>query len=126
MRCTTRSINSALTTNAHTAQFYLAEQSIENFIKIQEKVFTTRVLGVASRDACYVAEGVLDARIWNNTKLCDIAAASLIIKEAGGTITDFNGNALNLLNIQDVVCSSGKFHNEILSILKKGKQHEQD
>jgi len=105
---------------AYDNQFYLDKQSITNFIKIQEKVFTTRILGVAARDACFVAEGVLDARIWNNTKLCDVAAASLIVKEAGGSITDFDGNQLDLHAIRDVVCSNGKFHDEILSVLKRG------
>lgn len=103
---------------AYDNQFYLVKNSISNFIKIQEKVFTTRILGVASRDACYVAEGILDARIWNFTKLCDVAVGGLIVQEAGGKVTDFSGNKLNFQSIKNVVVSSRKFHDELISILK--------
>ncbi|MBA7576046.1 Fructose-1,6-bisphosphatase/inositol-1-monophosphatase [subsurface metagenome] len=106
---------------AYDNQFYLAQESIANFVKIQEKTFTVRILGVASRDACYVAEGILDARIWNSTKLCDIAAGTLIVKEAGGKATDFSGNEINLQSVKDVIVSNGRFHNEIVDILNGGE-----
>ncbi len=105
---------------AYDNQFYLSQNSIANFVKIQEKTFTVRILGVASRDACYVAEGILDARIWNSTKLCDVAAGALIVKEAGGKATDFSGNEVNLQSVKDVIVSNGRVHNEIVNILNGG------
>ncbi len=104
---------------AYDNQFHKAKFCMENFMCIQSKVFTTRILGVATRDASFIADGILDARVWNNTKLCDIAAGAIIVKEAGGKATDFQGKNLNAYNIKDVVISSGKFHNEILELLKK-------
>ncbi|MCK9602759.1 MAG: inositol monophosphatase [Candidatus Omnitrophica bacterium] len=102
---------------AYDNQFYLTKNSLANFIEIQKSVFTTRILGVASRDACFVAEGVLDARIWNSTKLCDIAAGSLIVEEAGGRVSDFSGKPLDFHSVKDVIASSGKFHGDLIKIL---------
>jgi myo-inositol-1(or 4)-monophosphatase len=104
---------------AYDNQFYLAKKSVDNFIRVQEKVFTTRIFGVATRDACFISEGILDARIWNNTKLCDVATGALIVEEAGGKVSDFSGKELNFQSISDVVFSSGKFHNELIKLLKK-------
>lgn len=107
---------------AYDNQFYLTKDVLSNFQKIQEKVFTIRILGVASRDACFVAEGTLDARVWNSTKLYDIAAGALIVKEAGGQATDFSGSELRLQAIKDVIISSGGIHAELVNILRKDKK----
>jgi myo-inositol-1(or 4)-monophosphatase len=106
---------------AYDNQFHLDDRSIKNFISIQERVFTTRILGVATRDACFIAEGTLDARIWNSTKLCDVAAGTLIVEESGGRVTDFKGDKLNFRSVKRVVASSGKFHDELLWIINKGE-----
>ena len=45
-------------------------------------------------DFCYAADGRLGAAINQSTKVWDIAAPSLIIKEAGGVVTDICGDVL--------------------------------
>jgi len=109
---------------AYDNQFYLTKNSLANFIKLQESVFTTRILGVAARDACFVAEGVLDARIWNSTKLCDIAAGGLIVAEAGGRVTDFSGRPVDFRAVRDVIASSGRFHDDLVKILNSDEKND--
>lgn len=104
---------------AYDNQFQNTKDSLNIFSLIQNSAFTTRILGSATRDACYIAEGILDARIWNSTKLCDIAAASLIVEEAGGRVTDFEGNAINLDNVKDVIMSNGSINHEIINCIRK-------
>ena len=103
---------------AYDNQFHKGRRTLDNFIRVQERVFTTRILGVATRDACFVAQGVLNARIWNATKLCDVAAGSLIVQEAGGRVTDFRGAALDIAAVRDVVASDGSIHDALLALLE--------
>lgn len=56
-------------------------------------------------------------------KIWDHAAGTLIVEEAGGTVTDIFGAALDfavgekLLNNQGVVVSNGKFHDNLIKII---------
>jgi len=45
-------------------------------------------------DFCYVADGRLGAAMNQTTRIWDIAAAALILKEAGGVVTDMEGNGI--------------------------------
>jgi myo-inositol-1(or 4)-monophosphatase len=102
---------------AYDNQFHLDQSAMKNYQKLLESVFTTRILGSANRDACFIAEGVLDARIWNSTKVYDVVAGSIIVNEAGGLVTDFNTQSINLENINKVVMSNGGIHQELLELL---------
>jgi myo-inositol-1(or 4)-monophosphatase len=63
------------------------------------------------------AEGKLGGRIWVNTKICDIAAGIVIVTEAGGKITNFDGTACTL-DSRQVVASNGKIHDELLEVVR--------
>ena len=102
---------------AYDNQFHLDQSSMINYQKLLESVFTTRILGSANRDACFVAEGILDARVWNSTKVYDIVAGAIIVNEAGGLVTDFNAQHINLDNINKVVMSNGGIHQELLEVI---------
>jgi myo-inositol-1(or 4)-monophosphatase len=45
-------------------------------------------------DFCYVADGRLGAALNRTTRIWDIAAAGLMVKEAGGVVTDMEGNEI--------------------------------
>src|SRR5512136_659936 len=55
-----------------------------------------RVYGCAALELCYIASGIFDAFIDMRSMLrvTDIAAAKLIVEEAGGRVTDWSGNPL--------------------------------
>jgi myo-inositol-1(or 4)-monophosphatase len=78
-----------------------------------------RRLGSAALDLCYLAcgraEGFWEARLnpW------DFAAGTLILKEAGGMITDYHGKAIGL-EPTSVVASNGLIQSQILEVLDKG------
>ncbi|AAN47232.1 inositol monophosphatase family protein [Leptospira interrogans] len=68
-------------------------------------------------DTCWVAEGLLDG-IWEKgVKLWDTAASSVILMEAGGKLTDFNGKHF-LSGNSEVVVSNGKVHSQIVDIMR--------
>jgi myo-inositol-1(or 4)-monophosphatase len=47
----------------------------------------------------------------------DVAAGVLLVKEAGGRVTDFNNKTWDLDN-DDIIASNGKVHKQILEALK--------
>lgn len=102
-------------------QFHLSSRSFENLERVAEEAFTVRILGTATADLCFIATGTVDARVWHATKLVDVAAGSLILREAGGTVTDFAGRPSGL-EVADVVASNGHLHGRLLTLLA-GAQH---
>ncbi len=101
---------------AYDNQFHLDPKIMENYQKLVDSVFTTRILGSANRDACFIAEGILDARVWNATKVYDIIAGLTIVSEAGGVVTDFNSNKINLENIGSVIMSNAGIHKDLITL----------
>lgn len=77
-----------------------------------------RRLGAASLDLCYVAAGRFDGYWEFDIKPWDIAAGALIVEESGGTVTDTNGNQIDLFG-KDILVSNGKIHREIIDTFKK-------
>ncbi len=97
-------------------QFYLNKKAFDVYKKIVDGCFTTRILGSAVYDFCLIASGKVDARIWNNTKVFDFAAGLTILNEAGGKVTDFDGNQVNL-DTHDILGSNSFVHQELLSTI---------
>lgn len=83
---------------------------------IYGNVAGVRVVGAAAAEMCYVACGRFDARVEAFLGPWDIAAGILIVKNAGGLVTDFfGGNGYE--SGGQVVASNGKVHGFLLKIL---------
>jgi len=92
---------------------YLAEP-----IKIINKKFTGfRRLGSAALDLAYVARGSFEGFYEENLKPWDTASGFLIVKEAGGKVTDYYGEEYSIYK-KTIVASNGIIHDEILSFTK--------
>ena len=74
--------------------------------------------GSAALDLCYVACGRADCFWEPRLKPWDISAGSLILKEAGGVVTDFRGGN-NYIETGDVVGAPPGVHNAVLDIIKR-------
>jgi len=68
-----------------------------------------RRLGSTAVDLCYVASGRLDGYYERGIWAWDIAAGSLILEEAGGKVTDYRGDELDLEG-RTIVASNGALH----------------
>ncbi len=72
--------------------------------------------GAAAIDLCYVACG-RDCGFWElDLKPWDTAAASLILREAGGRVSTFSGGPFDLYG-REIVASHGKIHRDMVKIL---------
>jgi len=90
----------------------------DNLQKLYNKCFTIRIIGSAVYDSCSVACGRAEARIWHKTKTVDVAAGTLLVREAGGKATDFKGRPYKI-GMTEVIVSNGKIHDKLVQILSK-------
>lgn len=77
-------------------------------------------------DFCYTADGRSGGFINQSTKIWDIAAPALIVQEAGGVVTDINGEPLNFkVNKSDylrnftIVGSNKTLHSKVLKLINR-------
>jgi myo-inositol-1(or 4)-monophosphatase len=90
------------------------DNNLEDFSHIMPQVRGIRRLGSAAIDICYVAAGYLDGYWEINLHRWDVAAASLIAREAGALVSSFRQDReISLL------ATAPALHARLLSILKK-------
>lgn len=58
---------------------------------------TLRIRGSAAMELCRVAEGSLELFAGDGTQAWDLAAGQIILEEAGGSLTDWQGQPVDLL-----------------------------
>jgi len=82
-----------------------------------DKAFGLRISGSAARNLTYVALGCADLVVEYGDRPWDFAAGGLLIEEAGGMLTTLDGNKWSPY-IQGYLASNGKFHDEVLKLIK--------
>lgn len=90
---------------------------LNDFKKAALKSFAIRHFGAAALDLAYVAAGRMDAVFFEKLAWWDVAAGILLIKEAGGIITDFNGKEINP-SFVSCLATSARLHPALLKLLK--------
>ena len=84
---------------------------------IQDQVAGLRRFGAASLDLAFVAAGRLDGYWERNLQPWDIAAGQIMVKEAGGTISDIDTSG-DALVTGHVVCGNEFVHGELVKTLR--------
>ncbi len=65
-----------------------------------------------------LARGALDVVIESDVSILDVAALSVIVREAGGTFTDLEGQPLGLTTTS-VLATNGRLHEAVLAALRR-------
>jgi myo-inositol-1(or 4)-monophosphatase len=73
-----------------------------------------RRVGAASLDLCWVADGTFDGFFELRLGSWDVAAAAIIVREAGGTVTDWSGDDAAWLVSGDIVAAPPAVHAALL------------
>ncbi len=94
----------------------LIEKNIQNIRNLIGKVAGVRRSGSAAYEMCLIASGQLEAFFCYTLKPWDVAAAKLIIEEAGGMVTNFKGKECNIF-AEHFVASNSLVHKELLKYL---------
>jgi len=90
---------------------------LDDFLRRSQGV---RRAGSAALDMAYVACGRFDGFWESYLSPWDLAAGVLLVQEAGGHCSDFNGGTARLHSGREVLLSNGLIHPEMLRVLREG------
>jgi len=93
---------------------HLRQAMVNSVAKIANQVHTIRAIGSAALGLAWVAAGRLDAYANMSLGPWDVAAASVLIREAGGSLTTLDGANWRLTS-QGCLASNGHLHQPIRS-----------
>ncbi len=90
---------------------------IGRFARVLEQSQSVRRLGSCALNMCYVADGRLDAYWATNVSPWDSAAGTVIAREAGATLTAYDGSPLNDWQPQFCVSATRTLHQSLLKLI---------
>lgn len=92
-------------------------ESLDRIRGLVPHIRSFRVLGSAALSLAYVACGRLDVFFHRELSPWDWAGGALMVKEAGGRLTDLHGRELRVgSRSQDVLATNGLIHDELLAV----------
>lgn len=100
----------------------LTERYAGIFKELFPMIIDLRRMGSAAQDLVYVAEGIFDGFFEYRLSFWDIAAGSLIVEEAGGIVSDFDGSE-NYKITGNIIAANKYIYKFLLSILRKFSIH---
>jgi len=95
------------------------------FRKFISKSFAVRRPGSAALDLSYLAAGRFDGFWELKLHPWDVAAATLMTTEAGGKVTDFQGQPFNIYS-EEIVASNGLIHEEMIQMIQEINKNRGD
>jgi myo-inositol-1(or 4)-monophosphatase len=90
---------------------------IHRFVDVLEHCQSLRRLGSCAMNMCYVADGRLDAYWANCIKPWDCAAGTVIVRESGATITQYDGKPFDDWDPKFCVAGTANLQSQMTSIL---------
>ena len=101
---------------------YIHDSKWENNFNLFKEFYKqsqgVRRLGAAALDLCFVAMGRFEGFWELELKPWDICAGAIIVEEAGGKVTDWDGSALPFSG-KRILATNGHVHDEMINILKQ-------
>ncbi|NVJ87136.1 MAG: inositol monophosphatase [Algoriphagus sp.] len=98
--------------------FELIDKYLAALKSLMQSTHGLRRFGSAAVDLAYVAMGRMEGFFEYNLNSYDVAAGSLIVKEAGGKVTDFAGES-NYIFGRQIVATNSRIHDEFLKELDR-------
>jgi myo-inositol-1(or 4)-monophosphatase len=96
-----------------------ADNNTERLDHFLRRSLGVRRSGSAALELCYVACGRLDGFWEKGLHPWDVAAVNLLVQEAGGRVTDFDGGP-DFISGGFFLASNGHIHDEMLSVIREG------
>ena len=89
--------------------------------RLMGQVAGIRRTGSAAMDLAWVAAGRFDAFVEHGLSPWDVAAGSVLVREAGGHVTDAEGGK-RMLETGDIVAGNAQVHRAMLELLAETRQ----
>ena len=96
----------------------IMDKLLKRLAHFLHSVHDIRRTGSAALDIAYVACGRLDAYYEQGLQPWDVCAAQVVLQEAGGSISKFNGDKFDLF-FPETAASNSLIHHELLELLAK-------
>ncbi|HHQ49423.1 MAG TPA: inositol monophosphatase [Acidobacteria bacterium] len=101
---------------------FRAHRLLDPYLAIFREVFlqskAVRRAGAAALDLAYTAAGLFDGFFEFQLSPWDIAAGALMVREAGGVVSDMDGGD-RFLKTGDVLCGPAGVHRQVLGIVRE-------
>jgi myo-inositol-1(or 4)-monophosphatase len=94
------------------------ENAFERFIALTKASRGMRRLGSAAIDFCYVAKGSFDGFWEVYLHPWDICAGKLILEEAGGIVTGFVGETIDIFS-NKILATNKNIHDQMVEVINK-------
>ncbi|MCX6785658.1 MAG: inositol monophosphatase family protein [Candidatus Komeilibacteria bacterium] len=111
-------LSKSLLTFCHGSMVHDIKRAIKLYSRFKIKGFDFRQIGCAVMEFNFVAAGRTEAIMLPGANLYDVAAGELIVKEAGGRVSDFKNKDWNIFS-KDILASNGLIHNSVLKIINE-------
>jgi myo-inositol-1(or 4)-monophosphatase len=99
---------------------HTSDSNVPEFLGFQHTAQATRRIGSAALDLCFVASGQMDGYWESKIKPHDIAAGIVLVREAGGVVTDHTGGD-DMMTSGKIAASNGLIHQEMLEVIKQSQ-----
>jgi myo-inositol-1(or 4)-monophosphatase len=93
------------------------KESLGVLSKIGSSTAGVRIFGISVQDFTMIASGKAEAFVTTVAHPEDVAPGILLVREAGGRVTDLSGGNIDI-NSRSLLVSNGIVHDEILGLLK--------
>ena len=114
------SLRTALAAASLSANVSRDSEEVGRFLDVLEKCQALRRLGSAALNLAYLAAGRIDAYWATSVKVWDVAAGLLLVREAGGVISEVDGEPFDLSRPQFAAAATSELHAELIATLKRG------
>jgi len=113
--------NSLLATGFFADDPEMLDEQLKIFGRLVSLARGVRRAGAAAYDLCMVAEGVFDAYWEKGLKPWDTSAGILLVQEAGGKVTNYDGKSFSIYH-DSLLASSRVAYNEVFKGLQEGRR----
>ena len=111
-------IENSFITYCHGKGLANTKKSYKLYEYLHNKAIDCRHFGSTTIELAMVAAGNTEALMVPSASLWDISAGTLLIKEAGGKITNWKNKDWNI-KVKSLIASNDKIHNKLIKIVKK-------
>ena len=94
------------------------DNNLAEYATFSRRARAVRRLGSALLDIAYVAAGRFEGFWELALSPWDVAAAGILVEEAGGRVTDLRGGAIDI-DRPRIVATNGRIHDQMLAVLKE-------
>ncbi|MBU0613269.1 inositol monophosphatase [Patescibacteria group bacterium] len=112
------SVGKSMLTYCHGHRPNDRKRAIEIYGRLKQDGRDVRQLGAASLELGFVADGRTETIVIPGAHSWDVGSGVLLVREAGGKVTDFKGNEWKLSS-KDMLASNGKVHKALLKVVSK-------